>query len=74
MEIKGPPRELIDPEFAEPDGRIVNTTGDGLLVEFHSVNYAIAIQRAVMEFNTAFHPSRLVCSKPHRNHSFASIH
>src|ERR1700720_4250150 len=30
-------RELIDPKIAEHHGRIVKTTGDGLLVEFASV-------------------------------------
>jgi adenylate cyclase len=31
-------RELIDPLVAEHKGRIVKTTGDGLLVEFASVS------------------------------------
>jgi adenylate cyclase len=30
-------RELVDPKIAEHCGRIVKTTGDGLLVEFQSV-------------------------------------
>lgn len=30
-------RELTDPKIAEYDGRIVKTTGDGLLLEFPSV-------------------------------------
>jgi len=30
-------RELIDPKIAEHRGRIVKTTGDGMLVEFGSV-------------------------------------
>jgi class 3 adenylate cyclase len=30
-------RELIDPKLAEHHGRIVKTTGDGLLIEFPSV-------------------------------------
>jgi adenylate cyclase len=30
-------RELLDPQIAEHHGRIVKTTGDGLLVEFDSV-------------------------------------
>jgi class 3 adenylate cyclase len=30
-------RELIDPKIAEYDGRIVKTTGDGLLLAFPSV-------------------------------------
>jgi adenylate cyclase len=30
-------RELIDPRIAEHHGRIVKTTGDGMLIEFASV-------------------------------------
>ncbi|MGA7264010.1 MAG: adenylate/guanylate cyclase domain-containing protein, partial [Stellaceae bacterium] len=30
-------RELIDPKISEHRGRIVKTTGDGILVEFGSV-------------------------------------
>ena len=45
--------ELIDPKITEHNGRIVKTTGDGLLVEFASVvdavNCAVAIQRAMTE-------------------------
>jgi adenylate cyclase len=35
-------RELFDPKIAEHKGRIVKTTGDGLLVEFPSVVEAVA--------------------------------
>jgi adenylate cyclase len=46
-------RELIDPEIAEHRGRIVKTTGDGLLVEFASpveaVRCAGEIQKAMRE-------------------------
>ncbi len=45
--------ELIDPQFASHGGRIVKTTGDGLLVEFGSVvdavKCAVAIQKAMTE-------------------------
>ena len=34
-------RELIDPKIAEHHGRIVKTTGDGLLAEFSSVVDAV---------------------------------
>ena len=48
-------RELIDPKIAEHRGRIVKTTGDGMLVEFPSVveavACAIAVQRAMAEHN-----------------------
>jgi adenylate cyclase len=46
---------LIDPEIAEHKGRIVKTTGDGILVEFPSVveavACAVAMQRAISERN-----------------------
>lgn len=45
--------ELIDPQISEHHGRIVKTTGDGLLVEFGSVvgatECAVVIQRAMPE-------------------------
>ena len=45
--------ELIDPKITEHNGRIVKTTGDGMLVEFASVVDAVAcvvaIQRAMVE-------------------------
>jgi len=33
--------ELIDPAIAKNRGRIIKTTGDGILVEFHSVADAV---------------------------------
>src|SRR5262249_20725661 len=48
-------REVIDPEVAERKGRIVKTTGDGLLIEFPSVVEAVAcavsIQREMAELS-----------------------
>ena len=48
-------RELIDPKITEHRGRIVKTTGDGLLVEFPSVveavACAVAVQRGIAERN-----------------------
>ncbi len=45
--------ELVDPEIGAHGGRIVKTTGDGMLVEFGSVvdatECAVAIQRAMAE-------------------------
>ena len=50
-------RELIDPMVAEHHGRIVKTTGDGLLIEFPSVveavSCALTVQRAMVERNAA---------------------
>src|SRR6266700_7086157 len=47
--LKAIRRELGDPKIAEHRGRIVKTTGDGLLVEFASVvdavRYAVEVQR-----------------------------
>ena len=40
-------RELIDPKVAEHKGRIVKTTGDGILAEFPSVVEAVACAVAV---------------------------
>ena len=48
--------ELFDPKFAEHRGRIVKTTGDGLLVEFVSVvdavRCAVEVQQAMSERDT----------------------
>src|SRR6516165_5885507 len=48
--------DVIDPKIAEHRGRIVKTTGDGLLVEFTSVVDALRcaseIQSAMAEFNS----------------------
>ena len=46
--LKALRRELLDPKIAEHHGRIVKTTGDGLLVEFAMVvdaaRCAVAVQ------------------------------
>src|SRR5437660_12053674 len=48
-------RELIDPKIAEYGGRMVKTTGDGLLLEFPSVvdavRCAVDVQRGMAERN-----------------------
>src|SRR6266849_10693235 len=49
--LKALRRELLDPKIAEHHGRLVKTTGDGLLVEFASVvdalRCATEVQRAM---------------------------
>ena len=53
-------RELLDPKIAEYRGRLVKTTGDGLLVEFGSVvdalRCAVEVQREMPGRNTGFPP------------------
>jgi adenylate cyclase len=54
--LKALRRELLDPKIAEHHGRIVKTTGDGMLVEFASVvdavRCAVAVQQAMPERDT----------------------
>jgi TolB-like protein/class 3 adenylate cyclase/tetratricopeptide (TPR) repeat protein len=51
--LKAHRKELIDPQVAEHRGRIVKTTGDGILIEFPSVvdavRCAIDVQRGMAE-------------------------
>jgi TolB-like protein/class 3 adenylate cyclase/Flp pilus assembly protein TadD len=53
--MKGHLKELIRPEIARHDGRVVKTTGDGVLAEFSSaiqgVTCALEIQRQMTERN-----------------------
>src|SRR5262250_1130823 len=55
--LKAYRRELLDPKVAEHHGRIVKTTGDGVLVEFGSVvdavRCAIDLQRGMAERNAS---------------------
>ncbi len=54
--LKALRHELVDPKIAEHHGRIVKTTGDGVLVEFASVvdavRCAVAVQHAMPGWNT----------------------
>ena len=54
--------ELIDPAIAKNRGRIIKTTGDGLLVEFHSVIDAVLcateVQRRMVRRNSDVSPAR----------------
>ena len=53
--LKAHRHELIDPKIAEHRGRVVKTTGDGILIEFPSVvdavRCAIEMQRGMAERN-----------------------
>src|SRR6202047_3652807 len=53
--LKAHRRQLVDPKISEHHGRIVKTTGDGMLVEFSSVvdavRCAVEIQRAMVDRN-----------------------
>jgi TolB-like protein len=54
-QLKAHRKDLVDPKISEHRGRIVKTTGDGMLVEFGSVvdavRCAVDIQRAMAERN-----------------------
>jgi adenylate cyclase len=62
--LKAHRRELIDPKIAEHHGRIVKTTGDGLLVEFASVvgavRCAIEVQREMADRNVGVPADRRI--------------
>ena len=57
-------RELVDPKIAGHRGRVVKTTGDGLLVEFASVidalRCAAEVQAAIAESNAPLPPARRI--------------
>ena len=54
-QLKTHRRELVDPKITEFGGRVVKTTGDGLLVEFASVvdavRCAVEVQRGMVKRN-----------------------
>jgi adenylate cyclase len=62
--LKAIRRELGDPKIKEHRGRIVKTTGDGLLVEFASVvdavRCAVEVQREMAERNAAIPAARRI--------------
>jgi adenylate cyclase len=67
--LKAVRQSLLEPQIAEHRGRIVKTTGDGILVEFASavdaVRCALGIQRAML--------THLPISRRTRRSSFASV-
>lgn len=62
--LKAHQRALTDPKIKEHHGRIVKTTGDGILVEFASVvdavRCAVDIQRSMAERNASIPPDRRI--------------
>ena len=57
-------QELIDPQVATHHGRIVKTTGDGILIEFSSVvdaaRCAIVVQQGMAQQNAEVPPERQI--------------
>jgi len=57
-------RELIDPKNKQYRGRVVKTTGDGILIEFPSVvdavSYSIEVQRGMCERNVDVPPEKRI--------------
>ena len=62
--LKSHRRELVDPKIKEHRGRIIKTTGDGMLVEFASVvdavRCAIDVQRGMAVRNQEVVPDRRI--------------
>lgn len=62
--IKAIRREVVDPNIAEYHGRVVKTTGDGILIEYPSaveaVGCAVTIQRMMSERNAGIPLDRRV--------------
>ncbi|HEY6984009.1 adenylate/guanylate cyclase domain-containing protein [Reyranella sp.] len=62
--LKSHRRELVDPLIAQHQGRIVKTTGDGLLIEFGSivdaVRCAVVVQQGMKERNAGIEESRRI--------------
>ena len=60
--LKAIRRELVEPKIGEHSGRIVKTTGEGLLIEFASVVdavlCAVEVQREMAERNADVPPDR----------------
>ena len=63
-QLKAHRKELVDPKITEHRGRIVKTTGDGMLVEFVSVvdavRCAVDIQRGMAERNATVPSDRRI--------------
>src|SRR5438552_2397618 len=63
-QLKAHRRALVDPKIKEHRGRIVKTTGDGMLVEFASVvdavRCAVEVQRGMAERNAGVPQNRRI--------------
>src|SRR5262245_50095621 len=63
-QLKAHRKELVNPKITEHRGRIVKTTGDGMLVEFVSVvdavRCAVDIQRGMVDRNTHVPPEKRI--------------
>ena len=63
-QLKALRREIIDPKIAEYRGRIVKTTGDGILLEYYSVTDAVQcsvdIQEAMAQRNVSVPEDRRI--------------
>jgi adenylate cyclase len=63
-QLKAHRKALVDPKIAEHRGRIVKTTGDGMLVDFASVvdalRCAVEVQRGMVERNAEVPPEKRV--------------
>jgi len=63
-QLKRHRKQLVDPKITEHRGRIVKTTGDGMLVEFVSVvdavRCAVDIQRSMLERNVEVAPDKRI--------------
>jgi adenylate cyclase len=62
--LRGLRSDLIDPAIAAHHGRIVKRTGDGSIVEFHSVvdavRCAVEVQQGLIERNAGVQPDRQI--------------
>ena len=62
--IKAARRDVVDPNIRACRGRVVKTTGDGILIEFPSaveaVRCAVAVQRTMAERNAELAPDKRI--------------
>ena len=78
-QLKAHRKALVDPKITEHRGRVVKTTGDGMLMEFVSVvdavRCAVDIQRGMGERNAGVQPDKRIevtscpwCETPVEDH------